>query len=119
MVFLGPITGFIYPMTVLSRIATELNIVASRYDGKRTMTFYGMGMLAPLTLGVYPLVWFHQLSKRIGHELQRRCINYKFGPSHFWLWGILGSAIMVGPFIFTHKLMKSMNLINKDYNKNG
>ena len=119
MIFLGLITGGIYPMVIYSRIITELNIAASRYDGKRTMTFFGMAMLAPLTLSVYPFVWFHKLCSRIGDELQRRYIDYKFGPSQFWLWGILGSFILVGPFIFTHKLMKSMNLINQDYNQNG
>ena len=119
MIFLGLITGGIYPMVIYSRIITELNIAASRYDGKRTMPFFGMAMLAPLTLSVYPFVWFHKLCSRIGDELQRRYIDYKFGPSQFWLWGILGSFILVGPFIFTHKLMKSMNVINKDYNQNG
>ena len=119
MIFLGLITGGIYPMVIYSRIITELNIAASRYDGKRTMPFFGMAMLAPLTLSVYPYVWFHKLCSRIGDELQRRYIDYKFGPSQFWLWGILGSFILVGPFIFTHKLMKSMNLINQDYNQNG
>lgn len=119
MIFLGLITGGIYPMVIFSRIITELNIAASRYDGKRTMTFFGMLMLAPVTLGVYAYVWFHKLCARIGDELQRRNIDYKFGPSQFWLWNILGSFILVGPFIFTHKLMKSMNLINKDYNEKG
>ena len=119
MIFLGLVTGFIYPMVIYSRIVTELNIAASRYDGKRTMPFFAMAVLAPLTLSVYPYVWFHKLCSRIGDELQRRSIDYKFGPSQFWLWGILGSFILVGPFIFTHKLMKSMNLINQDYNQNG
>lgn len=119
MIFLGLITGGIYPMVIYSRIITELNIAASRYDGKRTMPFFGMALLAPLTLSVYPFVWYHKLCARIGDELQRRSIDYKFGPSQFWLWGILGSFILVGPFIFTHKLMKSMNLLNKDFNENG
>ena len=119
MIFLGLITAGIYPMVIYSRIITELNIAASRYDGKRTMTFFGMMMVAPLTLGIYAYVWSHNLCARIGDELRRRSIDYKFGPSQFWLWGILGSFILVGPFIFTHKLMKSMNLINKDYNQNG
>ena len=78
-----------------------------------------LALLAPLTLSVYPFVWYHKLCARIGDELQRRSIDYKFGPSQFWLWGILGSFILVGPFIFTHKLMKSMNLLNKDFNENG
>lgn len=119
MFFLGLITLGIYPMVIYSRIISELNIVASRYDGKRTVSFYGMMMLAPLTLGVYAYVWFHNLCARIGEELQRRGVDYKFGPSHFWLWGILGSFILVGPFIFTHKLMKSMNLLNANFNEKG
>ena len=119
MIFLGLITLFIYPMVIYSKIVTELNIAASRYDGKRTVTFFGMAMLAPLTLGIYAYVWFHNLCARIGDELQRRNIDYKFGPSQFWLWGVLGSFILVGPFVFTHKLMKSMNLINRNFNEKG
>lgn len=119
MIFLGLITLGIYPMVIYSKIITELNILASRYDGKRTVTFYGMLMLAPLTLSIYPFVWFHNFCERIGNELQRRGIDYKFGPAHFWLWNILGSFILVGPFIFLHKLMKSMNLLNKDFNEKG
>lgn len=119
MFFLGLITAGIYPMTIYSKIVTELNILASRYDGQRTMTFFGMLMVAPFTLGIYALIWFHQLCDRIGNELQRRGINYKFGPSHFWLWNVLGACILVGPFVFLHKLMKSMNLLNKDFNEKG
>lgn len=119
MIFLGLITLGIYPTVIYSRIITELNIAASRHDGKRTMPYFGMLMLAPLTLGIFTYVWFHKLCARIGEELQRRGIDYKFGPSQFWLWGVLGAFILVGPFIFTHKLMKSMNLLNKNYNEKG
>ena len=119
MFFLGIITACIYPMVIYSRIITELNILASRYDGKRTMTFFGMVMVAPLTLGIYAYVWFHKLCGRIGDELQRRGIDYKFGPAQFWLWNVLGAFILVGPFVFLHKLMKSMNLLNKDFNEKG
>lgn len=45
--------------------------------------------------------------------------NYSFGASTFWLWGILGSMIVVGPFIYTYKLLKSMNLLAADYNAKG
>lgn len=119
MVFLGIVTLFIYPVVIWSRIVTELNIAASRYDGKRTMPYFAMVTLAPFTLGIYALVWMHKFCRRIGDELCRRGIDYKFGPSTFWLWNILGSLIIVGPFIFTHKLMKSMNKINADFNVNG
>ena len=116
MFFLGILTLGIYPTVIWSRIVTELNIAASRYDGERTMPYFGMLMLAPITLGIYPLVWIHRFCRRIGEELARRGIGYKFGPSAFWLWGVLGSLILVGPFVFTYKLMKSMNKINADFN---
>ena len=119
MFFLGILTLGIYPVVIWSRIVTELNIVASRYDGKRTMSYFGMVMLAPITLGIHPLVWIHKFCRRIGDELNRRHLDYTFGPAAFWLWCVLGSLILVGPFVFTHKLMKSMNLLNADFNVKG
>ena len=72
-----------------------------------------------LTLGIVPLVWYHRISARIGRELARRGIQYDFGASDFWLWHVLGSLIIVGPFIYIHKFMHSMNLLNADYNQKG
>ena len=119
MFFLGLLTLDIYPTVIWSRIVTELNLVASRYDGKRTMPYFAMYLLAPLTLGIYPLVWMHKFCGRIRRELDRRTIGWGFGPRTFWLWGVLGSLILVGPFIFCHKLMVAMNKLNADYNING
>ena len=119
MFFLGLLTLGIYPTVIWSRIVTELNLVASRYDGKRTMPYFAMYLLAPLTLGIYPLVWMHKFCGRIRRELDRRTIGWQFGPRTFWLWGVLGSLILVGPFIFCHKLMVAMNKLNGDYNING
>ena len=119
MFFLGLLTLGIYPTVIWSRIVTELNLVASRYDGKRTMPYFAMYLLAPLTLGIYPLVWMHKFCGRIRRELDRRTIGWGFGPRTFWLWDVLGSLILVGPFIFCHKLMVAMNKLNADYNING
>ena len=152
MFFFSILTLGIYPMVIYSRLVTERNIVASRHDGRRTLSFFGMLMLAPLTLGILPLVWSHNLCSRIGGELQRRNINYNFGAKDFWLWNFLlimlasvavsvavalQAAMMrpsywiigilvalallcsIGPLVFVHKLMESMNLINDDYNRFG
>lgn len=119
MFFLGILTLGIYPIVIWSRIVTELNIAVSRYDGERTMSYFGMVLLAPFTLMIYPLVWIHGFCRRMGTELKRRGIGYEFGASTFWLWNVLGSLIVVGPFVFIHKLMKAMNMINRDFNVNG
>lgn len=116
MVLLGLITAGIYPLVIWSRIVTEMNIAASRKDGKRTMPYCAMLMLAPVTLGIYPFVWMHHFCERVDQQLKIRSCDYRFGANDFWLWGVLGSLILVGPYVFTHKLMKSMNLINSHYN---
>ncbi len=76
-------------------------------------------LLGPITLYIFGLVWFNNLSSRIGNELKRRGLNYDFGASDFWLWNVLGSLILVGPFIYIHKLSKAMNLLAQDYNYKG
>lgn len=119
MVFLGIITLGIYPTVIWSRIVTELNIAASRHDGRRTMPYLAMVILTPLTLGIYTLVWMHGFCSRISRELARRNIDYKFNANTFWLWNVLGSLILVGPFVFVYKLTKAMNQINADFNING
>lgn len=119
MIFLPMITFGIYSMVIWSRIADELNIVACRYDGKKTCPFFSMLYLTMITFGVYGIVWQHKFCNRLGAEVTRRGYNYKFSASDFWLWNVLGSFIVVGPFIYLHKLMKCMNMINESYNIYG
>jgi len=65
---------------------------------------------------IMELAWFHRMSNRVGDELQRRYIQYSFDAGTFWIWFILGSFIIVGPFIYIFKLCKSMNFLCEDYN---
>lgn len=119
MIFLGLITCGIYNIVISSKMVTEMNITTSRYDGRRTMPFLAMCTVAPLTLGIYTFIWMHGLCSRMGDELRRRNIAYSFGAADYWLWNLLGSLILVGPFIFLHKQMKALNLINGDFNRKG
>ena len=119
-ILLSIVTFGIYGLVVMSAASTDINTIASRYDGKKTMHYcLVVFIFAGLTLGIVPLVWNHKISARIGNELTRRGISYNFGASTFWLWGILGGMIVVGPFIYLHKLLKSMNLLAEHYNVNG
>ena len=114
------ITFGIYPIVVFSGISEAINLAASRYDGKKTMHFCLLiFLIAPITFGIGAIVWFHKISNRIGNELMRRRLPYSFGASDFWIWYFLLSIIIVGPFIYVHKLCKAMNLICADYNVNG
>ncbi len=120
MIFLGLITFGIYPLVVESHIGEELNLIASPHDGRRTMHFCLIYFIFSwLTLGIALFVWYHRTSDRMDCELSRRGIDYAFGSLDFWLWNILGSLILVGPFVYVYKRMKAMNLINEDYNRKG
>ena len=114
--FLTLITLGIYGLVVMYHISEEINLVAAK-DGKKTMNYLLLTfLLTPLTLGIADLVWYTRLSRRIGDELARRGIGYKFGAGTFWGWDIFGALILVGPCIYTAKLMKAMNLLNESYN---
>lgn len=119
-IILTIITLGIYSIVLNTKMADELNITASKYDGKRTMNYCLLFFLVgPITLEIATVVWFHKFSSRIGDELNRRNIDYSFGASSFWLWNVLGLLILIGPFIYLHKLIKAINLINENYNING
>lgn len=114
------ITFGIYALVAYSSISNDINVIASRYDGKKTMHFCLLAFIvAPITLGIGAIVWMHNISARIGNELKRRNVGYGFGAADFWLWNVLGSLILVGPLVYMHKLFKAMNKLSEDYNVNG
>ncbi len=120
LIFLGIITLGIYPLVIWSGISTDINIIAHRYDGRRTMHYMVMQFfIFPITLGIASYVWSHNLCSRIGFELRRRKIAYNFSAATFWLWNILGVLIIVGPFVYLHKICKAMNLLSQSYNTQG
>ena len=119
-ILLSLFTFGIYGIVVYSGISTDINIIATRYDGKKTMHYcLLLFLVAPITCGIAAFVWCHRLCARMGDELRRRGIAYDFGAGTFWGWNILGSLIVVGPFIFLHKLCKVMNFLCADYNARG
>lgn len=119
-ILLSLITFGIYGIVVMCKVSEDINIIASKYDGKKTMHYLiATLLLSAITLGIVPIVWYHKLSARIGTELQRRNIGFSFGAGSFWGWCVLGILIVVGPLVYTHKLLKAMNLLSEDYNVNG
>lgn len=119
-ILLSLITFGIYGLVVMCSISTDIDTIAQRYDRKTTMHYaLVVFIFSWLTLGIYPIVWYHTLSNRIGCELKRRGIPFEFSAGTFWGWGVLGALILVGPFIYVHRLLKSMNLLSEDYNRRG
>ena len=119
-ILLTVVTLCIYPLVYYTKLGCDVNTIASRYDGKKTMNFCLLAFVFTLlTFGIAPIVWGHRVSNRIGAELARRGIDYTFNAGTFWLWNVLGSFIIVGPFIYLYKMCKAMNLLCEDYNLVG
>ena len=96
LILLTIITFGIYPYVFFSGISEDINLIASRFDGRKTMHYCLMAfIIGPLTFGIGFIVWFHNLSSRMGNELARRGIAYSFGASDYWLWNVLGSLIII------------------------
>ena len=105
-IVLTAITFGIYGLVVMCGLSSDINTIASRYDGKKTNNFLLMALIfTPLTLGIAPLCWYHKISNRIGNELKRRGIGYSFSAGSFWGWNILGSMLFgIGPLVYCYKL---------------
>ena len=120
LILLSFITLGIYGIVVLAQISSEINTVATKYDGRKTTNYLWIFFLwGWLTCGIAYFVWFHCLSDRIGNELKRRQIPFSFSSSDYWLWCVLGSFVGLLPLIYTYKLLSATNQLNADYNQKG
>ncbi|AZP38714.1 DUF4234 domain-containing protein [Acidipropionibacterium acidipropionici] len=119
-IILSIITLGIYDLFLLAEISGSLNIMASRYDGKKTMNFWLLlFVVGPITAGIAYIVWMHKMCNRIGAELVRRGHPRQVSAATYWGWGVLGAFIIVGPFVLIWKLLHSMNALAADYNIRG
>ena len=61
-ILLSLVTFGIYGLVVMSSVSNDINVVASRYDGKKTMHYCLLTfVIGPITLGIAVIVWFHKL----------------------------------------------------------
>ena len=104
----------------MSEITDTVNLICTMRDGKRTMHYLLMFFLVGwITFGIGWLVWGHRLSARIGVEQAARRLPVTMTAGTFWLWNILGAFIIIGPLVYTYKLLHAMNDLCADYNQRG
>lgn len=116
---LSMVTCGIYGIITYCKLTDDVNTICRPYDNKTTMNYFLAMLLGSVTCGIYPIVWIHNFCNRIGDNLKNRGIATDFSASTFWLWGVLGSFIFVGPFIFMYKMFEATNQLAADYNARG
>lgn len=113
------ITLGIYSIFFFIPFSFDLDKVAPKSDRSKTMNFALAWFLSLITFSVFLWVWFYQVGARIEEALDKRNILHDFDSSSaFWGWYVVGGLILVGPFIYFHKLCKAMNLLCESYNEN-
>ncbi len=113
------IVGIIY-LVAMCHVSQEINIIAEDYDRKHTPFFCLAVFLSIITCGIYWVIYINNLSARIGLELKRRSVKYKFDEGTYWGWSVFGSLLFgIGPIIFMFKFFKAMKKLIADYSIYG
>ena len=112
---LSIVTLGIYSLFFWHGYARDMNIVCAN-DGKKTRGILAMIVFSLLTFGIYGLVWMYGVGDRIAFNSHKRGIYNNTTGSNVLLWNILGSFILIGPFVALHKLIDGLNKLSSDYN---
>ena len=117
LMILNILTLGIYSIVFFIPFSFDLDKAAPKKDRSKTMNFLFAYVLSLFTFSIVLDVWHYQIAARIEEALEARNIEYEFGTADFWGWLFFGSLILVGPFIYYHKLCKAMNLLCESYNQ--
>ena len=107
----------LYSIAFFTPLSYDLDKVDPKRGREKTMSFMLAYILSLFTLSIVLTVWFYKLAGHIEEALSRRKIDYAFDTGDFWKWYFFGSLILIGPFIYYHKICKAMNLLCQSYNE--
>ena len=118
LIVLSVLTLGLYSIFFFIPFSFDLDKVNPRRDGSKTFNYLWAFLLSLFTASIVLVFWHHEIATRVEEALYKRHIEYEFGTRSFWGWYFFGSFIIIGPFIYLHKLCQAMNLLCASYNAN-
>ena len=115
---LNILTLGIYSIIFFIPFSFDIDKIAPKRDHSKTFNYLFAYILALITGNIALLIWHYHMASRIEEALSKRGIPYEFSTSDFGGWYFFGSFILVGAFVYFHKLCKAMNLLCEHYNEN-
>ena len=103
---------YLYRYYVLAR---DVNVMC-KGDGKKTGGLIAQIFFGLITFGIYNIVWLYMLGDRLQDNAPRYNLTFKESGGTVVLWHILGSFIIVGPFIALHIIFKNVNALADRFN---
>jgi len=116
LILLSIITFGIYGLYWIYKLAKDVNTICEG-DGKKTSGLLIYILLGIVTFGIYDLIWIYMVGDRIQDNAPKYNLTFKESGGTILLWFILGSFIIIGPFIALYIIIKNMNLLADEYNK--
>jgi hypothetical protein len=114
-IIFSAITFGIYGLYFIHKLAKDMNTICEG-DGKKTRGLLFVLFIGMITFGIYDLVWFFALGDRMQDNGPRYGLTIKESGTTILLWDILGSLIVIGPFIALHIIIKNINALGGAYN---
>jgi hypothetical protein len=116
LILLSFITFGIYGLYWIYRLAKDVNLICAG-DGKKTSGLLKYILFGIITFGIYYLIWTYMLGDRIQDSGPKYNIKIKESGGIILLWMVLGSFIIIGPFIGLFIIIKNVNALADEYNK--
>ena len=116
LILLSIVTFGIYGLYWTYHLVKDVNVMCEG-DGKKTSGLLKIILFGMITFGIYTLVWLYMLGDRLQDNAPKYNLTFKENGGTILLWYILGSFIIVGPFIALHILIKNTNALADEYNK--
>jgi hypothetical protein len=114
-ILLSTITGGIYGLWRIHVLARDVNVMCEG-DGHKTRGLLAFIFLGLITFSIYYWVWLYHVGERLQDNGARYGITIKEGGATLLLWMLLGSLVIVGPFISLYILFKNVNALADKYN---
>ncbi|MDR1931723.1 MAG: DUF4234 domain-containing protein [Spirochaetales bacterium] len=114
-IILSIITLGIYWLYWIYKLAADMNAICEG-DGRKTRGLIPYFIFSCITLGIYGWVWLYMLGDRLYDAAPRYGLSFKESGGTLLLWALLGSVIVVGPFIALYIIIKNVNALADKYN---
>lgn len=112
---LSIITFGIYSIIFFYNYVEDLNVVCAK-DGKSSMNYIVVWLLSLVTGGIFMYVWYYMIGDRLEQNCRAYGVPSSSSGTSLLLWSLLGSLIIVGPFIAQYKMIEDLNNLSIAYN---
>lgn len=106
----------IYNIIFWFQLTRDLNDM--NREEKKLKNYILVLFLSIFTLGIYRWVWFFYLADREQTTGEQLGLRIKPGPGTILFWRLFGTFILIGPLISDYYVIRNMNRLAKEYNKN-